>query len=1311
MKKSLLAILFCLQSYVIFGAGNVTIGSGSGTGTITIQSGSGGGSSTGGAAIYPATGTASFPYGFSASTITVNNTSTSNGFYLNQTGNAGKSYWDGSKGGALVIDKNFVSATDGLVVISSQATQTSIDSLAHLISQTTSYNEIMLWIQSNSTSTIGANADIRIDANNPDIEMQETDHLSAGTGNGKWEIAVNFDQFQINQRNATDSSFQNILSVARDGSLRFKELDNNNDFVAFIATTTLNGSFTYTLPSDNPSEGSSLHTHAYNNGTYDMYWLKDIQNQDTLQAGATFFVSKGTIRTPVGAGDTSFFIDHLATSGQALRVISAANENAAYVESDGDAGNGSGSGGNLFINNTFNPGIGLQVYSGNNTPTSTNGLVFFKYASLNATTPLLRLDNSGTGNSIKIVEGNSKGNILGSSGSILIDNTQNTGIGLQIYSGTNTATGALLEVMGNDTSWASPIAVFESTSSASTAINLRLKDYNPDLEFQELGQTSPAGKMKIDLQNDQMRFLARNSVDNSYELGMKFNPVRTGMFLELESTGTLRLNDADNSRYVQLKASDTVTNNLTFVLPATDGTNGQALITNGAGNLSFTTISGGSGGASTLAIGTGTASNFTTNVTSPTAAISFLGSQFASTTNGTTNFVSLKSIATAGSYGSTTIAPVITINAQGQVTSLSSATIAGGGGGSPGGSTGQLQYNNAGSFGGINGSTFNLTGSPMLALQSQSASTVTFVVQGAASQSADIQQWQNNSGTAISEIDSRGIFSSIVGTGNFFIGPSAGNTTLSGIYNTAIGNSALPAVTSGGTNVALGLQALLNNTSGSNNMGIGYGALANNNGSSNCAVGVGALGLNISGLGNAAIGGQAGYSNTTGILNTYIGLQAGYPAVTANGNATGSNDIFIGYGAGPGTSSQIDSSVAIGNGALVSVSHQIVFGTSAETVLMPGGATIQTGGSSNKGLIIQGAASQSANIQQWQDFSGIVLSSVAANGNITASTITAITAFVFSDGSSQTTAATSGGGSSDGNNFNNYTATKSLSMGSFGITSIGTSSSSFTSAGGLVVKSTFTPSQGFHWGGLASFSSNITLTSTHTIILASATTSAGITITLPTAANIGQELTIKKVDGSTWPVTIIPAGSDVIETTNTIKLFAKYQQQTLTADGATTWMGMNGISHTPAYAGPAETMGTIASAVGVSSTAYLSAFTLENYCAMTGVRVGNNGASGNIDVGIYDQNFNRLGSSGSQTVVLNRNTYPLTSVVQLIPGQYWLAMSPSDATASWSRRASALGIGNISKTVSFPLPTTISTQADSSLGWVMEGICAGGQNQ
>ena len=46
--------------------------------------------------------------------------------------------------------------------------------------------------------------------------------------------------------------------------------------------------------------------------------------------------------------------------------------------------------------------------------------------------------------------------------------------------------------------------------------------------------------------------------------------------------------DTDNgTNYVSLKAADSIASNLTFTLPSTDGTSGQAVITDGSGNLSF----------------------------------------------------------------------------------------------------------------------------------------------------------------------------------------------------------------------------------------------------------------------------------------------------------------------------------------------------------------------------------------------------------------------------------------------------------------------------------------------------------------------------------------------------------------------------------------------------------------------------------------------------------------------------------------------------------------------------------------------------
>ena len=49
--------------------------------------------------------------------------------------------------------------------------------------------------------------------------------------------------------------------------------------------------------------------------------------------------------------------------------------------------------------------------------------------------------------------------------------------------------------------------------------------------------------------------------------------------------------DTDNgTNYVSLKAADNIASNVTFTLPAADGTSGQGLQTNGSGTLSFTSF-------------------------------------------------------------------------------------------------------------------------------------------------------------------------------------------------------------------------------------------------------------------------------------------------------------------------------------------------------------------------------------------------------------------------------------------------------------------------------------------------------------------------------------------------------------------------------------------------------------------------------------------------------------------------------------------------------------------------------------------------
>lgn len=75
--------------------------------------------------------------------------------------------------------------------------------------------------------------------------------------------------------------------------------------------------------------------------------------------------------------------------------------------------------------------------------------------------------------------------------------------------------------------------------------------------------------------------------NSSGNLGGSANFTFDGSNVQIGAQGDLRLADSDSSNYVALQAPATVASNLTFTLPSTDGSSGQALVTNGSGVLSF----------------------------------------------------------------------------------------------------------------------------------------------------------------------------------------------------------------------------------------------------------------------------------------------------------------------------------------------------------------------------------------------------------------------------------------------------------------------------------------------------------------------------------------------------------------------------------------------------------------------------------------------------------------------------------------------------------------------------------------------------
>ena len=78
------------------------------------------------------------------------------------------------------------------------------------------------------------------------------------------------------------------------------------------------------------------------------------------------------------------------------------------------------------------------------------------------------------------------------------------------------------------------------------------------------------------------------------DLDITIDPAGTGIFkiagdAQLQAQGDLRFADSDSSNWVAFQAPATIASNVTWTLPATDGSSGQLLSTNSLGTLSWTT--------------------------------------------------------------------------------------------------------------------------------------------------------------------------------------------------------------------------------------------------------------------------------------------------------------------------------------------------------------------------------------------------------------------------------------------------------------------------------------------------------------------------------------------------------------------------------------------------------------------------------------------------------------------------------------------------------------------------------------------------
>jgi hypothetical protein len=166
---------------------------------------------------------------------------------------------------------------------------------------------------------------------------------------------------------------------------------------------------------------------------------------------------------------------------------------------------------------------------------------------------------------------------------------------------------------------------------------------------------------------------------------------------------------------------------------------------------------------------------------------------------------------------------------------------------------------------------------------------------------------------------------------NYLFNNSTTPTITNGTRNVGMGSYALSSLTSGTQNMAFGMYSCSKIQGGQDNVGVGYYTLGNATDNYNVAIGS-AAGYNVTvGNRNTLIGYEAGYSMTGGYQNTYIGNDSGRDLGQGHQNTLiGSNTNF------DSTSANYNNSTALGYGATITKSNQVVLGTSSETVTIPG---------------------------------------------------------------------------------------------------------------------------------------------------------------------------------------------------------------------------------------------------------------------------------------------------------------------------------------------------------------------------------------
>lgn len=361
---------------------------------------------TSGITVYPATATASFPYGLSATTaavtqtntgsinaVTITSTGTGKALYIVPQGKAGNAYQD--QVGAVTIEKLSGVPTEFLVIHDSTTSNQLGTGLLEIWEDqggSAGHNDPLLWIHNNGSAS---NPFMRVDDYAPDMEIVNLSTNNA-VGLGKWEpfaMANGGVDLQINSRAFDNSTFENVAywhplqkgdaipglylrsqTLANDsGVLSSSDTTGVTFFTLDAHTVGLTGpqsataSYTFALPSTVGATGEVLY-HAGNRGGNFSARKMEWSGTDFLYAPATgvtistITVSSATFSKLTVSTITTSYIQDLSLN--ALLFRPPADPTSVFVGTNGGA---------LGITGTQSTALGYNSYlQGNNGSNNTS---------------------------------------------------------------------------------------------------------------------------------------------------------------------------------------------------------------------------------------------------------------------------------------------------------------------------------------------------------------------------------------------------------------------------------------------------------------------------------------------------------------------------------------------------------------------------------------------------------------------------------------------------------------------------------------------------------------------------------------------------------------------------------------------------------------------------------------------------------------------------------------------------------------------------------------------------------------------------